>query len=160
VSTTPAEIERLLSSGGFRASTTAEGTILTGFGEMESYRDAEGLPRLVILISLEEGGSLVRITCPRLYSYTGVRFKADLFQTCLMLNYWVKLIQMQFDDRDGELRAAVELPIEDAPLTLPQLARCLTDLAHFVDRFDPMIRRTLKVGGVHIPRDAVSYQRR
>jgi len=31
---------------------------------------------------------------------------------------------------------------------------------HFVDRFDPMLRRTLKSGGVHIPRDAASYQRR
>ena len=79
--------------------------------------------------------------------------------TNLLLNYWVKLIQLQFDDRDGELRASVELPLEDAPLTLPQLARCLTDLANFVDRFDPMLRQTMREGGVRVPRDPLSYQR-
>ena len=149
----------LLKEGGFRFSQASDGSIITGFGEMESYRDQEGKPRLGILITLEEGGSLVKLTCPRLYHYNGKLFRADLFESCLLLNFWVKLIQIQYDDRDGELRAAIELPIEDAPLTLPQLSRCLTDLAHFVDRFDPMIRQTMREGGVRVPRDAKGYLR-
>jgi len=149
----------LLKEGGFRFSQASDGSIITGFGEMESYRDQEGKPRLGILITLEEGGSLVKLTCPRLYHYNGKLFRADLFESCLLLNSWVKLIQIQYDDRDGELRAAIELPIEDAPLTLPQLSRCLTDLAHFVDRFDPMIRQTMREGGVRVPRDAKGYLR-
>jgi len=149
----------LLKEGGFRFSQASDGSIITGFGEMESYRDQEGKPRLGILITLEEGGSLVKLTCPRLYHYNGKLFRADLFESCLLLNFWVKLIQIQYDDRDGELRAAIELPIEDAPLTLPQLSRCLTDLAHFVDRFDPMIRQTMREGGVRVPRDANGYLR-
>jgi hypothetical protein len=149
----------LLKEGGFRFSQASDGSIITGFGEMEFYRDQEGKPRLGILITLEEGGSLVKLTCPRLYHYNGKLFRADLFESCLLLNFWVKLIQIQYDDRDGELRAAIELPIEDAPLTLPQLSRCLTDLAHFVDRFDPMIRQTMREGGVRVPRDANGYLR-
>ena len=149
----------LLKEGGFRFSQASDGSIITGFGEMESYRDQEGKPRLGILITLEEGGSLVKLTCPRLYHYNGKLFRADLFESCLLLNFWVKLIQIQYDDRDGELRAAIDLPIEDAPLTLPQLSRCLTDLAHFVDRFDPMIRQTMREGGVRVPRDAKGYLR-
>jgi len=159
MATTPDEVIALLKEGGFRYSQATDGSIITGFGEMESYRDQEGKPRLGILINLEEGGSVVKLTCPRLYHYNGKLFRADLFESCLLLNFWVKLVQMQFDDRDGELRACIELPLEDGPLTLPQLARCLTDLAHFVDRFDPMIKLTLLKGGVHVPKDALGYRR-
>lgn len=159
MATSHTEVIALLQEGGFRYSQASDESIITGFGEMESYRDLDGKPRLGILITLEEGGSLVKVVCPRLYQYEGKRFKADLFESCMLLNYWVKLIQLQFDDRDGELRASVELPLEDAPLTLPQLARCLTDLANFVDRFDPMLRQTMREGGVRVPRDPLSYQR-
>ena len=157
LATTYEEIRRYLDAGGFRYSITAEDTILTGFGEMEEYRDVDGRSRLGILITLEESGGYVRFVCPRLYRYLGVRNKADLFQTCLMLNYWAKLVQFEFDDRDGELRAAIELPVEDAQLTQAQLARCLTALAYLIDRFDPMIRKTISEGGIYVPREPITY---
>ena len=150
-------IKALLNEGGFRYSITSEGTILTGFGEMEEYLDSEGQPRLGVLIKLEESGSFIRFLCPRLYKYEGKRFKSDLFQSCLMINYWAKLLKFEFDDRDGELRAVIELPLEDAELTLSQLSRCLTTLAYLIDRLDPLLRRTLREGGVYIPREPITY---
>lgn len=157
MATTYQEIQEYLDVGGFRYSITAENTILTGFGEMEEYRDVDGQARLGILILLEEAGSYVRFLCPRLYVYTNKRYRGDLFQSCLMLNYWTKLIQFEFDDRDGELRAVIELPVEDSQLTQAQVARCLTTLAYLIDRFDPMIRKTMREGGVHVPREPITY---
>lgn len=150
-------IKTLLDEGGFRYSITSEGTLLTGFGEMEEYIDAEGRPRLGVLILLEEAGSFIRFLCPRLYRYEGKRFKTDLFQTCLMINYWSKLLKFEYDDRDGEIRVVIELPLEDAQLTLSQLSRCLTTLAYLIDRLDPLIRKTLQNGGVYIPREPITY---
>ena len=157
MSTSYPHIKSLLNEGGFRYSLTSEGNILTGFGEMEAYVDSDGQPRLGVLILLEEGGSYVRFLCPRLYRYEGKRFRADLFQSCLMINYWTKLIQFEYDDRDGELRAVIELPLEDSQLTLAQLSRCLTSLAYIVDLIDPLIRKTLRQGGVYIPREPITY---
>lgn len=157
MSTSYQEIKALLEEGGFRYEITSEGNILTGFGEMESYLDVERRPRLGVLILIEENGSYVRLVCPRLYRYEGRRFRADLFQSCLMINYWAKLIQFEFDDRDGELRAGVELLVEDAKLTLAQLSRSLTSLAYLVDMLDPLLRKTLREGGVHIPREPITF---
>ena len=151
------QIKNLLDEGGFRYSLTSEGNLLTGFGEMEEYIDSEGRPRLGVLILLEESGSFIRFLCPRLYRYEGKRFKADLFQSCLMINYWSKLLKFEFDDRDGEIRVAIELPLEDSELTLSQLSRCLTTLAYLIDRLDPLLRKTLREGGVHIPREPITY---
>ena len=157
MTTTYDQIKSLLDEGGFRYSITSEGNLLTGFGEMEEYTDAEGQPRLGVLILLEEGGSYVRFLCPGLYRYEGKRFRADLFQSCLMINYWTKLLQFEFDDRDGELRAVIEFPLEDNELTLAQLSRCLTTLAYLIDKIDPLIRKTLKEGGIYIPREPITY---
>lgn len=151
------QLRKLLDEGGFRYSITSEGNLLTGFGEMEYYVDAEDRPRLGVLILLEESGNYIRFLCPRLYRYEGKRFRADLFQSCLMINYWSKLLQFEFDDRDGELRAVIEVPLEDNNLTLAQLSRCLTTLAYLVDKLDPLIRKTLKEGGIHIPREPITY---
>jgi hypothetical protein len=157
VATSYDNIKALLDEGGFRYSITSEGNLLTGFGEMEEYIDSEGRPRLGVLIFLEESGNFVRFLCPRLYRYEGKRFKTDLLQSCLMINYWAKLLKFEFDDRDGEVRAVIELPLEDTQLSLSQLSRCLTTLAYLIDRLDPLIRRTLKEGGVHIPREPITF---
>ena len=157
MSTSYAHIKKLLDEGGFRYSITAEGQVLTGFGEMEAYLDSEGQPRLGVLILLEEGGGYLRLICPRLYRYEGRRFRADLFQSCLMINYWAKLIQFEFDDRDGELRAVIEVPLEDGELTLAQLSRCLTSLAYIIDLVDPLLRKTLREGGVYVTREPITY---
>ena len=157
MSTSYNQIKSLLEEGGFRYEITSDGNILTGFGEMEFYVDVEKRSRLGVLILIEENGSYVRLVCPRLYRYEGRRFRADLFQSCLMINYWAKLIQFEFDDRDGELRASVELLLEDNELTLAQLSRSLTALAYLIDLLDPLIRKTLRQGGVYIPREPITY---
>ena len=151
MATTYKELQSFLDQGGFRYSLTTEGHILTGFGEMEFYRDAEEKPRLGVLVVLEEGGTSLKILCPRLYVYDGKKHGNDVFQTFLMLNYWTHLIRFEYDDRDGEFRASIELPVEDGDLTYNQLARCLSSLAYLIDRIDPLVRKTLKEGGIHLP---------
>ena len=148
------ELKRFLDEGGFRHSQADDKTIITGFGEMEYYRDTEGAPRLGILLKLHEAGSVLEILCPRLYRYRGPQLD-DLLRSCMLLNYWVRLVSYDFDDRDGELRASITLILEDAALSAAQLARCLTTLAHQVDRCDPFLQRTMLIGGVHIPRGRI-----
>lgn len=151
------EIENFLKQAGFRYSPTSEEGIITGFGEMEFYRDTDQQPRLGILITLEEGGTYIKIMCPRLYLCQGTKYSEDVFKSCLMINYWAKLARFEYDDRDGELRVSIEIPLEDSMLTQAQLSRCLTSLAYLVDYVDPMIRKTLKQGGVYVPRHVMNY---
>ena len=148
------ELKSFLHEGGFRHRQAEDDTLLTGFGEMEYYRDPDGVPRLGILLKLHEAGSVLEILCPRLYAYRGPQLD-DLLRSCMLINYWVRLIAYDYDDRDGELRASIILVLEDAPLTAPQLARCLTTLAHQVDRCDPFLQRTMLIGGVHVPRGRI-----
>ena len=157
LSVTYQEIETFLKDAGYRYSPTSEEGILTGFGEMEFYRDIDRQPRLGILITLEEGGGYLRVMCPRLYVCQDNKYQMDLFKSCLIINYWAKLARFEYDDRDGELRVSIEIPLEDASLTQAQLSRCLTSLAYLIDHIDPMIRKTLKQGGIHIPRQKMNY---
>ena len=157
MATTYKELQSFLDQGGFRYSFTAEGHILTGLGEMEFYRDVDQKARLGVLMILEEGGSYLKMICPRLYVYDGKRHAGDVFQSFLMLNYWTHLIQFEYDDRDGEFRASIELPLEDGNLTYNQLARCLSSLAYLIDRIDPLVRKTLREGGIHIPHKSIQH---
>jgi hypothetical protein len=146
------QLEKLLKLCGFSASKTENEGILTGFSDMEFYRNQDGQTQLVIFLVLEEFGNYLRMTCPRLYRYKEGPYKADLFQSCLMLNYWSKMLQFEYDDRDGEIRCSIKLPLEDNQLTQNQLYRCVTTFAYLLDKFDPMLRKTIQQGGVYVPR--------
>jgi len=124
--------------------------ILTGF-KTENYRDANGHQGVLIVIQLQENGEYLEILAPKCYTYPDGPHKEAVLQTCLMVSWKTKLVQFEYDPSDGEIRAVVEFPLEDAELTEKQLMRCVRGIAEIVDRFDPAIRKAMESGEITLP---------
>ena len=122
-------------------------TIVTGFGGLDHYRDADGNPHLGLIIRLEEDGEYVKVFAPNAYSVP-LEDVAPVLQACAMIQWRTKLVQFEYDASDGELRPIVEFPLEDAPMTSRQLMRCVSGLVALVDHFHAVIQRALTDGEV------------
>lgn len=97
------------------------------------YRDADGDLFISLVISPEEDGEFIKIIAPNVYKYPDGPHKMALFQLLLMISWKTKMIQYEYDVRDGEVRAIIEFPLEDATLTQKQFLRCLGAIAELVD---------------------------
>jgi hypothetical protein len=107
----------------------------------------ENVENFVIVISVLEDGEFVKMYTPQLLQIKDHRFKGVVFQTLLNIAWQVKMLRYQYDVTDGEVRAAIELPLEDAPLTERQFNRCLSGLIDLVDRVSmPRIQAVLSNG--------------
>ena len=114
--------------------------IITGFGT-EQYVDKDGENHLGMVISLEEDGEFLKIFTPQCYSALDETNRPALLQTLLMVSWKTKMIQFEYDDSDGEVRAIIEFPLEDAELTRRQLLRSVQALVQIVDKYHPVIYR-------------------
>ncbi len=119
--------------------------IITGFGT-EQYVDKDGENHLGMVISLEEEGEFLKIFTPQCYSALDETNRPALLQTLLMVSWKTKMIQFEYDDSDGEVRAIIEFPLEDAELTRRQLLRSVQALVQIVDKYHPVIYKALREG--------------
>lgn len=119
--------------------------IITGFGT-EQYVDKDGEHHLGMVISLEEDGEFLKIFTPQCYSALDETNRPALLQTLLMVSWKTKMIQFEYDDSDGEIRAIIEFPLEDAELTRRQLLRSVQALVQIVDKYHPVIYKALREG--------------
>ena len=124
-----------------------ENTIVTGFGGLDHYRDADGEPHIALVIRLEEDGEYVKVFAPNAYTVT-LEDVGPVLQACAMIQWRTKLVQFEYDASDGELRPIVEFPLEDAPMTARQLMRCVSGLVSLVDHFHPVLSRALADGDI------------
>ena len=121
------------------------GVIVTGF-QTKHYIDGEGDQYLGMIISPEEDGKFLKVFTPRCYVVGEETNRAALMQTLLMVSWRTKMVQFEFDDSDGEIRAIIEFPLEDAFLTEQQLYRTVNTLVAIVDQFHPVIIKALEEG--------------
>ena len=121
--------------------------IITGF-KMKSYRDSAGRGNVVLLVELQEDGEYLIVSAPRLYHHKEDQHLAAVLQACLWVCYATKGFQYEYDYRDGEIRAVVEIPLEDAILTERQFFRILGIIPSVVDRYDSMIRNAMQSGAL------------
>ena len=130
-----------------------EEVIVTGF-QTEQYSNDELNKKLPMLIQLEEEGRFIKIFAPKCYMCPEEANRAAVMQTLLMVSWKTKMIQFEFDASDGEIRAIIEFPLEDADLTEAQLMRAVKALVQIVDRFHPVIQLALDEGVIEFPTDA------
>jgi len=143
------QIAGYLKEDGVRFKQT-DGFIKTGF-HTESYRDGDGDEGLQVVIDLSENGEYIKILAPMAYHASHNEHLKELFQALLMVSWKTKLVQFEYDESDGEIRAIVEFPLEDAPLTKRQFMRSVGGLVEIVDKFDPMIRKAMEDGVIEPP---------
>lgn len=125
----PATIEQIV---GFLQSddikVTVDGNLIHFGFHTKVYRNLRGEPGLfltIVLEKLEHDGEFLRVVAPALYKYPDGPHKAAVFQLLLMISFGSKMVQYEYDPRDGEIRAMIELPIADSTLTKRQLMVCL-----------------------------------
>lgn len=110
--------------------------------------EAENTDQFVIAIELEEEGEFFKLFAPRILS--GVQdhpYKEAILQTMLSISWETKMLQWEYDPTDGEIRAIIEFPLEDAILTERQFYRCLSGLVEIVDDIAlPRLQTVMETG--------------
>jgi len=95
---------------------------------------AENVENFIIAIRLHEDGRFFEMFAPRiLCNIQNHRYKEAILQTMLCISWETKMLQWEYDPLDGEIRAVIEFPLEDAEMTERQFNRCLEGLVQIVD---------------------------
>lgn len=144
--TTLKEIQGYLENRGLKYHAVPERDhILTGF-QMERYVHTDGQKHLPVVIQLHENGEYVEIFSPEVYKYKEGPHALAVMQACMFVSWRTKMIQFEYDPSDGEIRAVIEFPLEDAHMTEKQFMRVLMGLPQLVDDYDPVIRTAIEHG--------------
>lgn len=109
---------------------------------------AENLEQFLIVIQLDEDGEFFEIYAPRVLSNVKDHpHKTAILQTMLCISWETKMLQWEYDPSDGEIRAIIEFPLEDALLTERQFNRCLYSLVQLVDELAlPRLQAVMETG--------------
>lgn len=136
MATTIEEIKRFLTAEELKFDhDTGDSYIVTGF-RTDHYENKDARKSLRIVIDLIENGKFLKFMAPQAYNMSkdaSSFHKMALFQTLLQISWNTKMVQFEYDSDDGEIRANIEFPLEDALLTQQQMARCLSALAGIID---------------------------
>lgn len=109
---------------------------------------ADNMDDFIIVAQLDEDGEFFKLFAPHIL--TGIKdhpHKHAILQAMLSISWETKMLQWEYDPSDGEIRAMIEFPLEDATLTERQFNRCLTGLIQIVDDFAmPRLRQVMETG--------------
>ncbi len=110
--------------------------------------EAEHVEDFLIVIQLDEEGEFFKLFVPEVL--TGVQdhpHKGAILQTMLVISWETKMLQWEYDASDGEIRAIIEFPLEDAILTERQFDRCFGGLVEMVDSWAmPRLQEVMETG--------------
>lgn len=138
MATTLSTIESYMIAEGLKYS-LHDDYIRTSFAT-DLYRDQDGDSSVFIIARVEEDGEYFKLMAPNLYHYPpdGPN-TAEVFRILLGVCWRSKLIKYEYDERDGEIRAIVEFPLEDSQLSAKQFLRCLNGLVQIIDEYHAAI---------------------
>ena len=106
---------------------------------------------ITLVIRLLEEGGYFEVAAPGAYSCpTDSPHLLPVLQTILMVSWRTKIVQFEYDAKDGEIRPIIELPLEDALLTQRQMARCISSLLSLIEEYHPVIATALEHGRIEI----------
>ncbi|MEL6931233.1 MAG: YbjN domain-containing protein [Cyanobacteria bacterium J06600_6] len=93
----------------------------------------DNVEKFAIVIQLLRDGKSLQLYTPELLKVKNHVYKGVLFQSLLSLMWDCNSVRFEYDPRDGELRATIDLLLEDAPLTVQQFSSALSLLVEAVD---------------------------
>jgi hypothetical protein len=106
----------------------------------------EGNEKLLVVVALEENGEFLKLFSANLCKYSDGPYKLLLMQTLLMISWETKMLQWEYDPSDGEIRAMIEFPLEDAVLTERQFLRAFDALVQLVVTYFPRVKSVIATG--------------
>lgn len=140
-----ATLEAYLTEEGLKYSVHGD-YIRTSFAT-DVYKDQDGDSSVFIIARLDEDGEYFKLLAPNLYNYPPEGpDRSEVFRVLLGVCWRSKLIKFEYDERDGEIRAIIEFPLEDAILTKRQFLRCLNGLVQIVDEYHSAIASAMAGG--------------
>ena len=116
-----------------------------------TYLDSRGEKTIRIGVAPFHGGRSVAVFAPELYVYKEGPHALAVLGACLHASYSTKFVQYEWTPGSGEIRATVEIPLEDALLTSSQLYAAIRAILTVVEEADPVIRRAIETGKLVIP---------
>jgi hypothetical protein len=123
----------------------AKARIETGF-RTEFYVNPQGDPLLPIIIVIEESGEFIVLVAPFCYCCENPEHFPAVLEACNHVARARKMVRFSLDPADGEVRAELHLPLEDAIPTQQQFLRILHVFPQVVDDLDPMFREAVEEG--------------
>jgi hypothetical protein len=84
--------------------------------------------RVALLVIILEDGELVQLRTPNLLRADDDASKPLLFRAMLQMAYDTRLVQFEYDPRDGEVCTCIDIALEDNTLSDEQLLRCCSIL--------------------------------
>jgi len=140
--TRPISIEQILTDLELKFQTKDGNYIL--FSGTENYVDKDGDKSLPLVISDNKKAEVLSITSPGLYMVPA--HLQELFaEACITVQFKSKFLRYELDERDGEVRACIEMPYSgDQFITKKQLVRAIIALVGLVDQYEPFLRSVLR----------------
>ena len=139
------ELSTLLDSAGIKHR-QKDDHIRTGFST-DLYEDDDGDFGVNIVLRLEENGELLRIQAPMAYRLpkdASPETQLAVLKTINQLHWESKILQVEMDSEDGEIRLSIDFPIEDGQLTEIQLARMVRLFPSLIDQGHLALRDALE----------------
>ena len=145
MATSIAEIEQYLYEEGLKFKKDKDEYILIGYN-VATYANRAGRHSLDLSIRLEEDGRYIKLIAPFIYKFKDSPHQEAVLQACLQASWMNAMVKFAYDQEDGEIRAVVEFPVEDADFTRRQLVRMIREMIAVVDKTYPMIREASATG--------------
>jgi hypothetical protein len=147
--TTIAAIKSMLDANGIHYSDTPRPDEIGMGWESALYVDPDtGRKSVAVFVKLEEEGRLIKVFAPACFRMKDVAHKSAMLEALLGVCWRTKLLQFEFDDSDGEIRAMVEWPVEDGTVTFAQVSRAIKAIVFLLDKYSEVIVKAGRTGVV------------
>jgi hypothetical protein len=111
------------------------------------YQDSDGDNSVNIILRLDEDGELLRVQAPMAYRMpkdATAETQAAVLRTINQLNWESKILQVEMDLEDGEIRLGVDFPLEDGQPTEKQVSRLVRMIPSIIDQAHLHLRDALE----------------
>lgn len=145
---TTQELEEYLEESGLKYDVHESGDLIVLFGT-ERYTAANNRNLILIVVSLSENGEFIKFFAPSAYDASDAANPLALYQSLLMIQWKIKMVDFELDVNDGEIRPTIDFPLEDGTISFIAFERCIRTLPRVLDDFDEIIRHAISFGEVH-----------
>lgn len=142
---TLSEISTLLDSAGIKHR-LKDDIIRTGFAT-DLYEDDEGDFGVNLILRIEERGELLRVQAPMAYRLpkdASPETQLAVLRTINQLHWETKIMHVEMDAEDGEIRLSIDYPIEDGKLTEKQVESLVRLMPQLIDQGHLAMRDALE----------------
>jgi hypothetical protein len=103
---------------------------------------------ITLIVRLDPKIPYVQIYAPSVLSIDGAAYPDAAVRACLEFGWRGRPVQTAMDDRDGELRMSIDIPVFDGTVTKEQVTASLYRLATRIDEFAPIFEQACSTGEI------------